>query len=278
MTDGAPRSTPRLLMESFVRQTTERLRTASLLGHPGETGRAREEALRDHLRAFLPPALGVSTGFVIDAKGGRSRQIDIIIHMSDYHAVFMVNGIPLVPVEAVIAVFEIKSSAHSTSVLRDCYDVLKSVKELDRSNGGRNYGLVDREKQLLSPEHWERFDHQVFGAVISVESCSRRLWLDATREWCALNDRRVWPNFYCGVNDYIGAYHVSRDGQLVLNTNHTMDAHALIAFSPPESPLAWATHEVLNFVRVAKRIDYSPTSYLSGEGETVDTIEAIELP
>jgi hypothetical protein len=146
MTDSASgRSRARLLMESFVRQALERLRVAALLGHPGEIGRAREDALRDHLRSFLPPTLGVSTGFVIDAQGGRSRQIDIIINLADYHAVFMVSGIPLVPVEAVIAVFEIKSSVHSRAVLHDCYDVLKSVKQLDRSNGGRNYGLIHTE-------------------------------------------------------------------------------------------------------------------------------------
>lgn len=44
------------LLESFVKQTTERLRVAALLGHGGEVGRAREQALRDLLGSFLPPA------------------------------------------------------------------------------------------------------------------------------------------------------------------------------------------------------------------------------
>ncbi len=263
-------------MESFVRQTLERLRVAALLAHPGEIGRAREEALRDHLRSFLPPSLGVSTGFIIDAQGGRSRQIDVIIHLADYHAVFMVNGIPLVPIEAVIAVFEVKSLVQSRAVLHDCYDVLKSVKILDRSNAGRNYRLVDREKLEVEPDEWQRFDFQVFGAIISVESCSRNLWLEATRGWMRNNDRYLWPNYYCGVHDYVGSYLVQHDGLSYISPDHTA-ATDVVVFRPTESPLSWATHEVLNFVRVAKRIDYSPASYLSA-GDPKDDLDMEGFP
>jgi hypothetical protein len=53
-----------------------------------------------------------------------------------------------------------------------------------------------------------------------------------------------------------------------------------MAFRPAESTLAWATHEVLNFVRVAKRIDYSPKWYLSGsDTESIDVnFKGIDLP
>lgn len=274
--DPSTQNSTQRLMASFVRQTLERLDVAALLDHPGETGRAREKALRDHLRSFLPPSLGVSTGFIIDAHGGRSRQIDIIIHFADYHAVFTVNGIPLVPVEAVIAVFEIKSFVTSQKVLHDCYDVLKSVKELDRSNDGRNLGLIDREPV---PVDWQDFQWQVFGAVLSVESCTRDLWLDATHEWCTENDRHLWPNFYCGVNDYIGTYHARNEGNMYTSANTIEGVMELVAFwSDDESPLAWATQEILNFVRVAKRVDYSPTSYLSGGTVDPDKMKTKPLP
>lgn len=266
MTDSAAGgSTPHLLMESFVRQVLERLRTATLLAHPGEVGRAREHALRDHLRSFLPPSIGVSTGFVIDALGGRSRQIDLIVHFSDYHAVFNVVGIPLVPVEAVIAVFEIKSSVASRGVLHDCYDVLKSVKQLDRGNAGRNVVLIHKEPVPIAPELWrQHFQLQVFGAVLSVESCSDDLWLQATHEWCSNNERADWPNFYCGVNDYIGTYNVQVDGEFFASPDPNEGAVELMTFPPAgQSSLGWATQEVLNFLRVAQRVDYLPTSYLS---------------
>ena len=50
------------------------------------------------------------------------------------------------------------------------------------------------------PGAWEHFQLQVFAAVIAGESGSSELWLKTTLEWLAENDRRVWPNFYCGVN------------------------------------------------------------------------------
>lgn len=251
------------ILESFVTQTTERLRAAMVLGHGGEVGRAREQALRDLLRSFLPPSLGVTTGFVIDAHGGKSRQMDIIIHFADYHAVFTVGDIPLVPVEAVIAVIEVKSNAASTAVLRDCYDNLATVKALDRSNSGRNVYLVDREPCHLPPEMWRHFQFQVFACVLAVQSLRRESWLDTTSTWCEEHDQSVWPNFYCGIDDYIGTYLNETDGRLFGSPNPT-GAVQYAAWNPAgETPLAWAVQEVLNFVRVARRVDYRPTSYLS---------------
>lgn len=260
------------LLESFVTQTTERLRVAMLLGHGGEIGRAREQALRDLLRSFLPPALGVTTGFVIDAHGGRSRQVDIIIHFADYHAVFSVGGIPLVPVEAVIAVIEVKSDASSTAVLRDCYDNLATVKALDRSNGGRNVYLVDREPRQLPPEMWQHFQFQVFGCVLAMRSLSRDSWLDTTAAWCNERDRSLWPNFYCGIDDYVGTYMIDVQGDVVGCPDPT-EAVEYAAWRPTgETPLAWAVQELLNFVRVARRIDYLPSAYLSDGATATEDI------
>lgn len=257
------------LLESFVEQTEARLKAAVLLGHGGEIGRAREQALRDLLGSFLPPSLGVTTGFVIDAHGGKSLQQDIIVHFADYHARFELAGIPLVPIEAVIAVIEVKSDASSKTVLRDCYANLASVKRLDRSNSGSNRYLIDRHPVDLQEDDWNHFQFQVFVGVLALRSPSRKLWLDTTLEWCEKNDRNIWPSFFCGIDDYIGSYDVQYSGVsgTVLCPDPT-HAVSLAAWCPTgESPLAWAVQEILNFVRVAKRIDYLPTSYLAS-GET----------
>lgn len=262
----SPPSRAARLLESFVDQTATRLKAAAVLGHGGETGRAREAALRELLRSFLPPSLGISTGFVIDAHGSKSRQQDIIVHFADFHAVFDVGGTLLVPVEAVIAVFEVKSKAASRSVIHDCYDNLASVKSLDRSNGGTNLYLIDRFPQKVPEGMWSHFQFQIFAGVLAMGAPKMDLWLDATREWCRGKDRSVWPNFYCGIDDYIGAYNVPRsdDDELVGLGPDPSEAMSLAAWSPTgESPLGWAVQEILNFVRVAQRIDYSPTSYLS---------------
>lgn len=269
---STPSSGARLL-ESFVEQTEARLKAAILIGHGGEVGRAREQALRDLLRSFLPPSLGVTTGFVIDAHGGQSRQQDIIVHFADYHARFDLGGIPLVPVEAVIAVLEVKSSAASSSVLRDCYDNLASVKRLDRSNSGKNVYLIERHPVRLAADDWKHFQFQVFAGVVALRSPNRKLWLDTTLEWCRENDRAEWPNFFCGVDDYIGSYEVRYpevEGSVMCPD--PTQAVSLAAWSPTvETPLAWTVQEILNFVRVAKRIDYLPADYLtSGDTPSAD--------
>ncbi len=266
------------LLESFVRQTVERLQVAALLEHPGEVGRAREEALRDHLRSFLPPSLGVTTGFVIDALGQRSRQVDIIIHFADYHAVFMVSGIPRVPIEAVIAVIEVKSDARSRQVLLDCYENLRSVKSLDRSNRGQNVYLIDHEPHALPAAMCDHLQFQVFAAVLAVRSSSPELWLATTSEWCSAQPRRVWPKFFCSVDGYIGTYLIDVPTYSGPNPDPTIGS-ALVAYKPePETPLAWATQEILNFIRVARRIDYSPRDYLSSGGDEPVPMLSAPLP
>jgi len=257
------------LLESFVEQTESRLKIALMLEHSGEIGRAREQALRDLLRTFLPPSLGVTTGFVIDAHGGKSLQQDIIVHFTDYHARFELGGVSLVPIEAVIAVLEVKSNAASKKVLRDCYANLASVKRLDRSNGGLNRYLIDRQPVDVKRDAWNHFQFQPFAGVLALKSPSRELWLDVTYDWCEKNDRKCWPNFFCGIDDYIGSYDV-RYPEMPGTVACPDPTHAvsLLAWRPTgESPLAWAVQEILNFVRVAKRVDYLPTSYLTS-GET----------
>ena len=257
------------LLALQVQRLGIQLQQAALLPHAGEMGRARENALRDLVKGFLPPALSVTTGFVIDAQGGQSRQIDIIIHFADYHARFDIEGVPLVPVEAVIAVFEVKSDASSRSVLRAAYENLATVKRLDRSNCGRNKYLVDREPHELHSSTWDHFQFQVMGGVLARRSPSPDLWLDETQAWCRDSPSREWPNFYCGIDEFYGTYHAWRESVLVSTPNH-MGAHELVLTRQVpggESSLAWAVQEILNFVRVARRIDYSPSSYLYN-GET----------
>ncbi len=50
-----------------------------LLHHPGELGTDREEVVRNFLRSYIPRRFEVSTGFIFDANGKLSEQLDIII-------------------------------------------------------------------------------------------------------------------------------------------------------------------------------------------------------
>ena len=65
-----------------------------LIAHPGELGTDREEVVRSFLRAYLPKRFEISTGFVFDASGLVSKQIDVIIADSLVCAHFETAGIP----------------------------------------------------------------------------------------------------------------------------------------------------------------------------------------
>ena len=238
---------------------------ARVLDHPGESGRAREEAIRQHLQEFLPGGLGLETGFVVDALGGQSRQIDLILYHDSYYPIFRVNGIAIVPIEAVVAVFEIKANVGSQAVLTDCYDVLASVKRLDRSNQGRNGVLLAGTAHDVSPEDYELFQMQILGGVVAEESITTRTWFDATQDWCKKNPRKLWPNFFVSAMRYVGAYQfTSSEGRGI--TTNTVVAEQLASLAGPaaEDPLSFLTHEVRNFSRVAVKVDYAPASYLGG--------------
>jgi hypothetical protein len=85
-------------MNSLADEAASRLRSASVISHPGERGRAREEALKRYFREITPVGFDVDTGFVIDSTGGQSRQQDIIFVRRDYHPVFRLSGIKFFPV------------------------------------------------------------------------------------------------------------------------------------------------------------------------------------
>lgn len=260
-------STPGLIGVSLIAQTKERLALAGILSHPGESGRAREEAIRQHLLEFLPGGLSLETGFVIDALGAQSRQIDLILYFGDYYPVFRINGLPIVPIEAVIAVFEVKANVSSRAVLADCYEVLATVKRLDRSNRGRNYLISDGRNPIsISPDRYNDFQLQVLGAVVAERSVGNAIWFETTQDWCATHSRREWPNFFVSASAFVGTYQADGpNNQTYITANTTLAARlALLQGEKSESPLGFLTHEVLNFARVARRVDYSPMSYLGG--------------
>lgn len=115
-----------------------RSRTAQL-PTPGEKGLAREDVVRGFLRRYLPGRFHVESGFVVDAAGGVSRQIDVVIY--DYLSAprFEVSeGTRMIPVEAVAGVVSVKSFLDDRR-LSDALGNMRSVTQLDRFASGRPY-------------------------------------------------------------------------------------------------------------------------------------------
>ena len=83
------------------------------LSHPGEFGTYREAIVRDFLQSFLPQRLAIDTGFVVNALGEISGQIDLVIYdPSLTPPLESKNRQRFFPVETVIAAGEVKSDVN----------------------------------------------------------------------------------------------------------------------------------------------------------------------
>ena len=80
-------------------------------GHNTLRGSARELFVKQFLRPFLPPQIGIGTGEIINHLGKRSKQVDVVLYNVDRIAPALVNGSDagIFPWECVVAVIEVKS-------------------------------------------------------------------------------------------------------------------------------------------------------------------------
>ncbi|MDP3618846.1 MAG: hypothetical protein Q8R63_03535, partial [Ramlibacter sp.] len=155
---------------------------ASQGGTPTLVGDARELPARTQLERLLPNFVAIGSGLVFDASGKVSRQQDIVLYDRSFCPRFSVNDVPSAtyyPIEAVIAVGEVKSSLDKKT-LEDGFEKIESVKSLtrvarqspnlsgQRSVPFRSYGA----RQALQGTLEESFDQlgkptdQVFGFIL----------------------------------------------------------------------------------------------------------------
>lgn len=103
--------------------------------HKKVKGDRGEEVVKQFLRQRLPESVGVTSGEIIDAKGKRSREVDIIVYDAVNSPLLFagdVAGSVLVPAEAVIAAVEVKfklRSQHVSELIEHC----RSIKSLSRT-------------------------------------------------------------------------------------------------------------------------------------------------
>ena len=104
------------------------------LTHPGTIGDFSELEWLALLSEYLPKRYSVDKGFVVDAAGNVSDQIDIIVYDRHYTPfVFHQNGAKYVPAEAVYAVLECKQDI-SIANIRYAAKKAKSVRRLKRTS------------------------------------------------------------------------------------------------------------------------------------------------
>lgn len=124
-----------LMSEASAEMTTSLTKTRKALSHNLSKGEAVEESFRSFLRKHLPVSIGITKGQVIDSRGARSCQLDVIVYDANRTPMLFTSdesGHQLVPNEGVIAVFEVKTTlqaSKATEIVKN----MQSVKSLTKS-------------------------------------------------------------------------------------------------------------------------------------------------
>ena len=248
------------ILNSLNKEVLNKLELSQLIQHPGENGRAREQIIAEYLRKILPNNVKIDTGFIIDARGGISNQIDIVIYRDDYHPVFEIGKIKHFMIESVIAVIENKASILSTSLLESAFENIKSVKLLDRTNNGKNI-IINTGKKVNK----NYFQHQFFGAIITEKSLSSNTLKNSFINFFEKTlDMNLWLNMYADIRGSSVRYITEKMSVSVIPSQ----ASALYISDPDGGnytpPLLEITYELVNLIRVAPIIDYNPCDYFYG--------------
>lgn len=203
--NAAPKGEFRL--RDLLESNAERMRVElklQLIDHPGELGRDREKVIRSFLRKHLPKRFTVSTGFVFDATGKVSQQIDVIIADALVCPVFKTaGGVRFFPCEAVVAAGQVKSSMTSVAVMREALENLETVKDLDRSAGGHSHA-EDSDETL---DHLFNHKHQIFTFLfVTGRALVRETAQLLLMEFVTERSAELWPNVVIAPNKYLLTY------------------------------------------------------------------------
>lgn len=106
-----------------------------LVGHNGEMGRANEIALVQLVTRLLPARFGVGTGLVIDSRGRRSRQCDLIVYDAASQPQILAHSTQLLfPIETVRLALEVKTTV-SSEAIEDVAEKAEAFRRLTPSSG-----------------------------------------------------------------------------------------------------------------------------------------------
>jgi hypothetical protein len=192
--------------------------------HRGEQGAAREAVVRDFLRSYLPARFEVSTGFVFDAHGAASDQLDIIVADSMVAPRFEVaGGVRFYPCEAVVAVGQVRTHCDSKRKVWDAFENLRSAAELDRSAGGR--ALCDRSGAPI--DHTRDHLDRVFTFLFVIDKCIKsEAMAKLVLDYAQRNSEHVWPSLVLSLGKHLTTY--ACDDGACPNTMHARGISSML--------------------------------------------------
>jgi hypothetical protein len=167
------------------------------LTHSASKGTAYENTLIDFLRKYLPKFLGVSSGFIVDADGKESKQLDIIIFDANKAPIFFQKeSIRIIPIECVYAVIEVKAYLR-VGDLEGIFKNMMSVRQLEKkayvrpTENPRNtiataHHIYDREWEIW-PVHYFVFALDSVGLESIVSAMTDKITKANLQPWTRID-------------------------------------------------------------------------------------------
>ncbi len=101
-----------------------------VVGHSATAGAAREGIVQAFLTDHLPEMATVVSGVIVDARGNRSKQQDIVLMLKSMPRLRFAGGHDLIFQEGAIATFEIKTAITARGVVGEIGENIRSVRNL----------------------------------------------------------------------------------------------------------------------------------------------------
>lgn len=129
------------IRELFYKKQCQMLASFNLtstLTHPVSKGDATEDEWRNWFNDYFPKRYRAEKAFVIDCKGNRSEQMDVVIYDTHFSpTIFQINDEKFIPAESVYAVFEVKQDLTKDHI-EYAAKKIESVKSLKRTSAPIN--------------------------------------------------------------------------------------------------------------------------------------------
>jgi hypothetical protein len=103
------------LMKGLHKRVWQELQTArAAIGHSGAKGDGSEKIWHRLFRTYLPARYAVDKATIMDSTGAFSGEIDVVLYDRQYtFLIFEMEGVKVIPAEAVYAVFEAKQEINA---------------------------------------------------------------------------------------------------------------------------------------------------------------------
>lgn len=193
------------LFQTISRKMRADFDASSEINHHGSRGTVRENKLRNFLaEGRLPGRYGLGAGEVVGRVRDTSRQCDVVIY-DKYDGVMFIydESVQVFPIDCVYGIIEVKSSLSKTELI-DALDKIAAFKEMTPT------GMVSQPAGGGFTTFHPR--PRPFGAVFAYGLAGNSLnsLVDNLREWEAMVDPKLWPNYLCVLEAGV-IYHAGED-------------------------------------------------------------------